>query len=167
MPQPSRGPDQVTRVGGLDQAKKAMAAAEAKARQNNWNVVISIVDSGGRAVMLQRLHGSHLAAIGIAEGKARTAVEFRRPTKALEDAMASGGVGLKYFTVRGAMLIECGIPIVVDGKIVGGRGCGAIIWGALDSRRRAQCLRDRAFPHCIRAQAERRSDRGAKSRRNS
>ena len=72
----------------LDQAKKAMAAAEAKARQNNWNVVISIVDSGGHAVMLQRLDGSHLAAIGIAEGKARTAVEFRRPTKALEDLMA-------------------------------------------------------------------------------
>ena len=56
----------------LDQAKKVMAAAEAKARQNNWNVVISIVDSGGHAVMLQRLDGSHLAAIGIAEGKART-----------------------------------------------------------------------------------------------
>src|SRR5262245_40500274 len=78
----------------LDQAKKVMAAAEAKATQNNWNVVISIVDSGGHAVMLQRLDGSHLAAIGIAEGKARTAVEFRRPTKALEDAMAGGGVGL-------------------------------------------------------------------------
>ena len=72
----------------LDQAKKVMVAAEAKARQNNWNVVISIVDSGGHAVMLQCLDGSHLAAIGIAEGKARTAVEFRRPTKALEDAMA-------------------------------------------------------------------------------
>jgi glc operon protein GlcG len=65
----------------LDQAKKVMAAAEAKARQNNWDVVISIVDSGGHAVMLQRLDGSHLAAIGIAEGKARTAVEFRRPTR--------------------------------------------------------------------------------------
>jgi glc operon protein GlcG len=106
----------------LDQVKKVMAAAEAKARQNSWNVVISIVDSGGHAVMLQRLDGSHLAAIGIAEGKARTAVEFRRPTKALEDAMARGGVGLKYFTVRGATLIEGGIPIVVDGKIVGGIG---------------------------------------------
>jgi uncharacterized protein GlcG (DUF336 family) len=102
----------------LDQAKKVMAAAEAKATQNNWNVVISIVDSGGHAVMLQRLDGSHLAAIGIAEGKARAAVEFRRPIKALEDAMAGGGVGLKYFTVRGATLIEGSIPIVVDGKIV-------------------------------------------------
>ena len=74
----------------LDQAKKAMAAAEAKARQNNWYVTISIVDSGGNAVMLQRLDGSHLAAIRMAEGKARTAVDFRRPTKALEDVMAAG-----------------------------------------------------------------------------
>jgi glc operon protein GlcG len=106
----------------LDQAKKAMAAAEAEARQNNWNVVISIVDSGGHAVMLQRLDGSHLTAIGIGEGKARTAVEFRRPTKALEDTMAGGGLGLKYSTVRGVMLIEGGIPIVFDGKIVGGIG---------------------------------------------
>ena len=65
----------------LDQAKKAMAAAEAKAKENNWNVVISIVDSGGHAVMLERLDGTQLASIRIADGKARTAVEFRRPTK--------------------------------------------------------------------------------------
>src|SRR5436305_12806431 len=64
----------------LDQAKKAITAAEAKARQNNWDVVISIVDSGGHAVMLQRLDGSHLAAMGIAERKVRTAVGLSRPT---------------------------------------------------------------------------------------
>jgi hypothetical protein len=70
----------------LDQAKKVMAAAEAKARQNDWNVVISIVDSGGHAVMLQRLDDSHLAAIGIAEGKAAPRSSFagrpRRPARA-------------------------------------------------------------------------------------
>ena len=60
----------------LDQAKKAMAAAEAKAKENNWNVVISIVDSGGHAVMLERLDGTQLASIRIADGKARTAVSF-------------------------------------------------------------------------------------------
>ena len=110
----------------LDQAKKAMAAAEAKAKQNNWNVVISIVDSGGHMVMLQRLDGTQLAAIRIADGKARTAVEFRRPTKALEDVIAGGGAGLRYFTVRGATLIEGGIPIVADGKIVGGIGVSGV-----------------------------------------
>ena len=79
----------------LDQAKKAMAAAEAKARQNNWNVVISIVDSGGHMVMLQRLDSTQLASIRIADGKARPAVEFRRPTKTLEDVIADGGAGLR------------------------------------------------------------------------
>jgi uncharacterized protein GlcG (DUF336 family) len=103
-----------------------MTAAESKAKQNDWNVTISIVDSGGHAVMLQRLDGSHLASIRMAEGKARTAVEFRRPTKALEDVMAAGGVGLKYFAVRGAMLVDGGVPIVVDGKIVGGIGVAGV-----------------------------------------
>ena len=58
-----------------------MVAAEVKAKDNNWNVVISIVDSGGHLVMLQRLDGTQLASIRIANGKARTAVEFRRPAK--------------------------------------------------------------------------------------
>jgi glc operon protein GlcG len=110
----------------LDQAKTAMAAAEAKAKQNDWNVVISIVDSGGHAVMLQRLDGSQLASIRIAESKARTAVEFRRPTKALEDAIAGGGAGLRYFTVGQVNLMEGGVPIVVDGKIVGGIGVSGV-----------------------------------------
>jgi glc operon protein GlcG len=117
----------------LDQAEKAMAAAEAKARQNNWNVVISIVDSGGHAVMLHRLDGTQLASIRIAEGKARTAVEFRRPTKALEDVIAGGGAGLRYFTVRGVNLMEGGVPIVLDGKIIGGIGVSGV-----DSKNDAQ-----------------------------
>jgi glc operon protein GlcG len=110
----------------LDQAKKAMVTAEAKAKQSNWNVVISIVDSGGHALMLQRLDGTQLASIRIAEGKARTAVEFRRPTKALEDVIAGGGAGLRYFTVREVNLMEGGVPIVVDGKIVGGIGVSGV-----------------------------------------
>jgi glc operon protein GlcG len=110
----------------LDQAKKAMASAETKAKQNNWNVVISIVDSAGHAVMLHRLDGTQLTSIRIAEGKARTAVEFRRPTKALEDVIAGGGAGLRYFTVREVNLMEGGIPIVFKGKIVGGIGVSGV-----------------------------------------
>jgi hypothetical protein len=75
----------------LDQAKKVMAAAEAKAIENNWYVAISIVDSN--PVMLHRLDGTQLASIRIAEGKALTAVEFRRPTKALEDCYREGRCG--------------------------------------------------------------------------
>ena len=110
----------------LDQAKKVMAAAEAKALQNNWYVAISIMDSGGNPVMLHRLDGTQLASVRIAEGKALTAVEFRRPTKAMEDVIAGGGVGLKYISVSNVSFIEGGIPIVVDGKIVGGIGVSGV-----------------------------------------
>ncbi len=102
-------------------ARKAMAAAEADATCNNWGVSIAIVDSGGNLVMLHRLDNAQLSSIRIAEAKARTAVEFRRPTKALEDAVAGGGVGLRVLTF-GASVAEGGVPIVTDGKIVGGIG---------------------------------------------
>ena len=82
----------------LEAAKKSMAAAEAEAVQNNWSVAIAIVDSGGNLVMLQRLDNAQLSAVRIAEAKARTAVEFRRPTKVLEDAVAGGGIGLRVLT---------------------------------------------------------------------
>jgi glc operon protein GlcG len=110
----------------LEAAKKAMAAAEAEATKNNWNVVITIVDAGGHVVMMQRANNTQYASIGIAEGKARTAVEFRRPTKALEDVIAGGGAGLRFLSVRAATPLEGGIPIVVDGKIIGGIGVSGV-----------------------------------------
>jgi glc operon protein GlcG len=110
----------------LEAAKKAMAAAEAEATKNNWNVVITIVDAGGHVVMTQRANNTQYASIRIAEGKARTAVEFRRPTKALEDTVAAGGAGLRLLSVEGASLLEGGVPIVVDGKIIGGIGVSGV-----------------------------------------
>jgi uncharacterized protein GlcG (DUF336 family) len=88
---------------------KVSAAAEAKATQNNWYVAISIMDSGGNPVMLHRLDGTQLASIRIAEGKALTTVEFRRPTKAMEDVIARGGAGLRYFTVPNVNFMEGGM----------------------------------------------------------
>ena len=76
--------------------------------------------------MLHRLDGTQLASIRIAEGKARTAVEFRRSTKALEDVIAGGGAGLRYLTVPEVNLMEGGVPIVLDGKIVGGIGVSGV-----------------------------------------
>ena len=109
----------------LEAAKKAMAAAEAEATKNNWNVVITIVDAGGHVVMMQRANNTQYASIGIAEGKARTAVEFRRATKALEDVIAGGGAGLRFLSLR-ATPLEGGIPIVADGKIIGGIGVSGV-----------------------------------------
>jgi len=82
-----------------------MAAAEAEAISNHWGVSIAIVDSGGNLLMLHRLDNAQLSSVRIAEAKARTAVEFRRPTKALEDAVAGGSVGLKVLTF-GACVAE-------------------------------------------------------------
>ena len=110
----------------LDQAKKAMVAAEAEARKNNWPVVISIVDSAGYLVMLQTLEAQH-ASVDIAIGKARTAVNFRRPTKALEDSLAANGSALRILAVPGVMPLQGGLPIVVDGKIIGGIGVSGVL----------------------------------------
>jgi glc operon protein GlcG len=109
----------------LEAAKKAMAAAEAEATKNNWGVAIAIVDSGGNLVMLQRLDNAQLSAVRLAEAKARTAVEFRRPTKVLEDAVSGGGVGLRVLTF-GASVAEGGVPIVSRGRIVGGIGVSGV-----------------------------------------
>jgi glc operon protein GlcG len=109
----------------MDAAKKAMAAAEAEAIKNNWGVAIAIVDSGGNIVMLQRLDNAQLSAPRIAEAKARTAVEFRRPTKVFEEAVAGGGIGLRVLTF-GASVAEGGVPIVAGGKIIGGIGVSGV-----------------------------------------
>ena len=110
----------------VEQAKKAMVAAEAEARKNNWQVVISIVDTGGHQVMLQRLEAQN-ASVDIAIGKARTAVNFRRPTKALEDSLAANGSALRILAVPGVMPLQGGLPIVMDGKIIGGIGVSGVL----------------------------------------
>ena len=110
----------------IEQAKKVMVAAEAEARKNNWQVVISIVDSGGHLVALQRLD-AQTASVDISIGKATTAASFRRPSKALEDSMAPGGSALRILGVRGATPLQGGVPIVVDGKIVGGIGVSGVM----------------------------------------
>ena len=110
----------------LDQAKKAMAAAEAEARKNNWPVVIAIVDSAGYLVMLQTLEAQH-ASVDIATGKARTAVNFRRPTKAMEDSLAANGSALRLLALKDVTPLQGGLPIVVDGKIIGGIGVSGVL----------------------------------------
>src|SRR5262249_13983669 len=110
----------------LDAAKKVVAAAEAEAQKNNWNVMIVVLDSGGHTVMSQRLDGTQYASIRIAHGKASTALEFKRPTKALDDTIAGGGAGLRLLSVGGVTAIEGGLPILVDGKIVGSIGVSGV-----------------------------------------
>jgi uncharacterized protein GlcG (DUF336 family) len=110
----------------FEKAKKALAAAEEEAVKNKWHVVITIVDSTGHLVALSRLDNVQYASLRIAEGKARTALDFRRPTKALEDAVSGGGAGLRFLAIEGLTPLEGGIPIVVDGKIIGAIGVSGV-----------------------------------------
>jgi uncharacterized protein GlcG (DUF336 family) len=111
----------------LEVAKKVMAAAEAEAAKNNWNVVITILDSGGNMVMMHKFDDTQLASIAIAEGKARTALIFKQPSKNLEEAIAAGGRGLRFTPLTGITPLEGGHPIIVDGKIVGAIGVSGVL----------------------------------------
>jgi uncharacterized protein GlcG (DUF336 family) len=106
----------------LDAAKKVMVAAEAEATKNNWAMAIAILDSTGHVVMLHRFDNTQYGSIPVAEDKARTALDFRRPSKVFEDLVAQGGIGLRTLALRGAAPFEGGLPIIVDGKIVGAIG---------------------------------------------
>jgi len=111
----------------LEQAKKVMAGAEAEAKKNNWNVVIVVLDSGGNLVMLHRMDGAQFGSIEVAREKAYSAVAFRRPTKAFEDAIAQGGVNLRVLRLPGASPLEGGLPIVADGKLIGSVGVSGVL----------------------------------------
>jgi uncharacterized protein GlcG (DUF336 family) len=104
-------------------AKKALAGAEAEAAKNNWAMVITILDPGGNRVAMARMDNALLASIGVSEGKARTAIGFRRPSKAIDDAIAGGGAALRLLTIANeGVFVQGGLPIVVDGKVVGSIG---------------------------------------------
>jgi glc operon protein GlcG len=107
----------------LDGAKKVIAGAVAYAKKNNApGGVIAVVDDGGNLMALERLDGTFAAGANISIGKARTAVLFKRPTKVFEDIIKNGRTAMvalpdAYFTP-----LQGGIPIVINGQIVGGVG---------------------------------------------
>jgi uncharacterized protein GlcG (DUF336 family) len=106
----------------LENAKKAAGPALAEARKNNWTMVVAIVDAAGDLVYYEKMDNTQLGSSQVAIGKARSAVRFKRPTKAFQDAVAAGGAGVRMLGLEGAVPLEGGIPIVMDGKIVGAIG---------------------------------------------
>src|SRR6476620_5717111 len=94
----------------FDAAKKAMAAAEAEAKKNNWPVAIAIVDSAGKLAAFSKMDNTQHGSVDIAIGKATTANNLRRPTKALQDTVAQGGGGLRMLAVPGVLPLEGGVP---------------------------------------------------------
>ena len=110
----------------LEQARKVATAAEAEARKNNWPVAITIVDTSGQLVLFQRLDNTQTASVNVAQDKAVSAAMYRRPTKVMQDAVAGGGAGVRFLNLRGASAVEGGLPIYMDGKIVGAIGVSGV-----------------------------------------
>src|SRR3954471_1461244 len=106
----------------LDAARKAAAPALAEAKKNNFKMAIAIVDISGDLVYFEKMDGTQAASVQIAQDKARSAARFKRPTKALQDALAAGGAGLRLLALEGAVPVEGGLPIIMGGKIVGAIG---------------------------------------------
>ena len=106
----------------LEQAKVVLAAAEAEAAKQNFTVAIAVVDTAGNLVAYVKRDNTQIASVNVSQGKAYTAVGFKRPTKALQDTLAAGGVGLRTLTLDGVVAAEGGIPLVKDGRIVGAIG---------------------------------------------
>ena len=103
----------------LDGARNIMAAAEAEAKKNNWSLAIAIVDPAGGLVLFQKADGARPSNVDFAIAKARTAARYQRPTKGLDSAVASGRIQL---LAADALPIEGGVPIVVDGQVIGAVG---------------------------------------------
>jgi len=110
----------------LDQARKAAAAGEAEARKNGWPVCIAIVDTAGQLVYFQRIDNTQTGSVLVAQDKAVSAAMFRRPGKVLQDQLAAGGAGLRYLNLRNASTFDGGVPLAVDGKIVGAIGVSGV-----------------------------------------
>jgi uncharacterized protein GlcG (DUF336 family) len=105
-----------------ESARVAAAAAIAEARTHGWTMAIAIVDPGGYLVYFEKMQDTQTGSVDLAIEKARTSALFRRPTKLFQDAVAAGGEGLRVLRLTGTIPNEGGIPIIVDGKVVGAIG---------------------------------------------
>ena len=105
----------------LEAAKQIAAAAEKEAAGSKLTMVIAILDDGGNLIYLERMNETQIGSIEVAQQKARSAVAFKRPTKAFEDAVVGGRNAI--LKLPGAMPVEGGLPLTVDGKIIGAIGC--------------------------------------------
>ena len=106
----------------VENAKKVAVPALAEAAKNSWLVAVAIVDPSGNLVYYEKMDNTQLGSANVAIDKARSAALFKRPTKAFQDALASGGDGLRILRIQGATPVEGGIPLLSDGKIVGAIG---------------------------------------------
>jgi len=108
----------------LDGAKAILAAAEAEALKNKWTVAIAVVDESGNLIAFHKVDDTQVGSIDIAIGKARTAARMKRPTKALEDAVAGGRTVM--LAIDGLTPLEGGVPVVLGGRVIGAVGVSGV-----------------------------------------
>ena len=118
----AQGPPPYGAPISLDVAKKITGAAIAEAKKNNWGMVVVVTDGGGSLIFLERLDGTHNASVDVAIMKARSSAAYRNSTKVFADLLAQGGLGNRFLVLPGAMPVGGGLPIVIDGKLVGAIG---------------------------------------------
>jgi glc operon protein GlcG len=106
----------------LADAKAVAAGAIETAEESGWLMAIAIVDTGGHLVYFEKMDGTQTGSVEVAIDKAKSAALFRRPTKVFEDGVAAGGQGIRLLALRGAVPLDGGIPIIVQGEVVGGVG---------------------------------------------
>jgi len=106
----------------IDKAKRVAAAAVAEARKNNWTMAFAVVDTAGHLVYFEKMDGTQTGSVNVAIEKAKSAALFKRPTKAFQDVVAQGGVGLRILGLEGAVPVDGGLPIMEGGRIVGAIG---------------------------------------------
>src|SRR5262245_33127286 len=114
----------IKKVLSLDVARQIAAAAEKHARANQWNVCIAIVDDGGHLIYFQRMDGTQTGSVVVSQRKAQTAIGFKRPSKFFEDGVAGGRTAL--VALPGAVPLEGGIPLSVDGQMIGAIGVSGV-----------------------------------------
>lgn len=111
-------------VLSIDDAKRIADACRARAREHGWSVVIAIVDDGAHLMYLERMDGTQKASSVVAAEKAKTALLFKRPTKAIEAAVLAGRPVMMM--LPGATPIEGGLPLVRDGQFLGAVGISGL-----------------------------------------
>ena len=109
----------------LEAARVALAAAEAEAKRNDWRVVIAVVDEAGHAVLVARLDGAQWSSVQTAVQKARAATAWKRPTRLLEESINDGRIAFATIS-QGMALLQGGVPIDVDGTIIGAVGVSGV-----------------------------------------
>jgi uncharacterized protein GlcG (DUF336 family) len=122
VPAPAQLPAPYGAPINLELAKRAIAAAAAEAKKNNWGMAIAVVDTGGALVSFDRMDNTQTGSVKVAIQKAQSAAALRRSTKVFGESLAGGGGGLRILGMQGSNQIEGGLPIEVDGKIVGAIG---------------------------------------------